>query len=301
VSVQLPPSLERLARSNPIEVDDELGYRPDAQAVLAKILASERARAGRARRRRRGRVLTVVFASLLVGAGAAVAATDPFGFWRSSSPDTALYGVNPSRQVHGSTPAVIRCAPTGSSAVRCGAGLSGQAYQLVDRIQAPSALTRAAITRYLLQSVQRGQLSASGERRVRADLAAVSDTFLARLSEAMRFGTYGGGNGSSVPPPGVPMWLVCEPTGTAIACRDLNGDEDAAVGGGVYMALPAANWVPLSSTGGGASHANALLMTAIFGGGLTPAETRLLGDLATAGTQTTSGGGPTQVSSGSGG
>ena len=300
MSVQLPPSLERLARSNPVQVDDELGRQPSAQAALSKILATERARPGRARRRRSGRVVTVVFALLLVGAGAAVAAADPFGFWRSSTLDTARYGVNPSRHVSAPTPRLIRCATTHTTVLRCGADVSGQAYQLVDRVPAPGALSRAAITTALVQTTQRGRVSASFERRVRADLAAVSDTFLARLSEAMRFGTYGGG-ATSVPPAGVPMWLVCEPSAGPLACRNLNGDEDAAVGSGVYMALPAGDWIPASPAGGDGQRATAQLMRAIFGAALTPAETRLLQDLAsTASTQTATGGGPARVSSGSG-
>jgi hypothetical protein len=41
MSTQLPPSLSRLASSNPVVVDVQLGRTPDAQASLERILASE--------------------------------------------------------------------------------------------------------------------------------------------------------------------------------------------------------------------------------------------------------------------
>jgi hypothetical protein len=245
-----------------------------------------------------GRVVTVAFALLLMGAGVAVAAADPFGFWRSNTPDTALYGVNPSRHVNAPTPPLIGCATTHTTVLHCGADVSAQAYQLVDRVHAPGALSRAAITRALVQTIQRGRLSASSERRVRGDLAGVSDSFLARLSEALRFGIYSGG-ATSVPPAGVPMWLVCQPSAGPLACRDLNGDEDAAVGSGVYIALAAGDWVPTSRTGGDRQHAIARLMTSIFGAALTPAEMRLLQDLARTTSTQPATGGPARVGAGS--
>jgi len=300
----MPSSLARLARSNPVELDDDLGRQPAAQAVLSEILATKRAVPGRTRRAWSARAVTIAFASLLVGAGAAVAATDPFGLWRSSSPGTARYSVDPARHVATSTPSLIRCAAAGSAGSRCGAQVSGQAYELIDRIQAPTALTRGAMTAALLQRVRGGQISTATQTGFRADLAAVSDAFFARLNEAMRFGTVGGG-GTSVPPRGVPLWLVCEPAAATIACRDLNGDERAAVGSGVYMALPARDWVAASDSGpfgNDSTGATTQLMTAIFGGQLTPPEARLLRDLAsTAGVHASSSSSPTQVHGASGG
>ena len=39
---QLPPTLARVARSNPVRPDDDLGLEPAAQATLARILATDR-------------------------------------------------------------------------------------------------------------------------------------------------------------------------------------------------------------------------------------------------------------------
>jgi hypothetical protein len=85
--------------------------------------------------------------------------------------------------------------------------------------------------------------------RFRADLAAVPDDFFRKFDVASRFGTYSGGgetrNGRTlVPPAGVPAFLVCVSARAALSCQDLNGDDSAPVGAGVYMADPAANWRP---------------------------------------------------------
>ena len=95
---QLSPSLERLAAVNPVSVDDQLGSTPQAQATLQSIITT----APRAERRRRPRVggLALAVIALLLASGGAFAATDPFGWWHSSNPQTALYRPEPALGVH---------------------------------------------------------------------------------------------------------------------------------------------------------------------------------------------------------
>lgn len=296
MSGALPPSLERLARSNPVLADDDLGRRPAAQSTLTEIMATVPPPARRRLSMRSHRMVAVATASLLLGTGAAVAATDPFGLWRSSRPDTARYAVDTSNQVRGATPPIVHCAPAAAEPLHCAARQTGQIYARVDGVAAPSEFTRAGLTAALLRAAERGQVTPAAEQRIRSDLAAVSNGFLARLNELMRFGTTGGGE-TRVPPPGVPMWVVCQPAGAALDCQDLNGDEHVAVGAGVYMALPAHDWAPVPATGSDAAAATDRLITAVLGGPMTAPEQRVLRDLATpaaAQAATSSGGGTPQ-------
>src|SRR5205823_6474754 len=97
-----------------------------------------------------------------------------------------------------------------------GTGLSGQRYSLSDHVWSPGPpLTRSYMLGALRKEVRQGQLSAEGAKRLDADIAAVSDEFLARFSEMMRFGTFSTtltptGSRPRVPPPGVPSLLICE-------------------------------------------------------------------------------------------
>jgi hypothetical protein len=106
----------------------------------------------------------------------------------------------------------------------------------------------------------------------------VSDGFFTKYRAEARFATYSGGPDVTaggkqlVPPPGVPSFLACQPAGPLLTCQDFNGDENAPVGSGVYMAQLSAGWRPApahqrdpySQTGG-----------PVF----SPAEYRLLRDM----------------------
>jgi len=110
-------------------------------------------------------------------------------------------------------------------------------------------LTRAEALAGISRELAAGRLSAVAGARLRADVAAVPDSFFRELQLASRFGVYGGGGEGPdgrtlVPPPGVPEFLVCEDAGSALSCQDLNGDSAAPVGAGVYMAEQAPNWRP---------------------------------------------------------
>jgi hypothetical protein len=254
--VQEQDTLARLRAANPASVDEGRGHSPGAQAALRRILdepapPSGRRSHDRPTRRHRARPprgLALVLAALLLGGGAAFAAIDPLGWW-SANPGEAKYGANPELHVRTPTIPQIGCQTRSAGQLRCGARHSGQRYSLEDAIRGPVALTRAKVTAGIAQALAAGTISAAQAARFRADLAAAPDSFFREYEVASRFGTYGGGgeagNGRTlVPPPGVPEFLVCENAGTALSCQDLNGDNAAPVGAGVYMAEPTADWRP---------------------------------------------------------
>jgi hypothetical protein len=246
----MTPTLERVARANPVRADDQLAHGAVAQATLERILATERpaARPRRRPRRHGHRLAIVLVAALLLAVGGAVAATDPFGLFRSPNPGSAFFGIDPSRHVTPPRTPQIGCPNTSASSFACAADLRGQRYRLTDHVWSPGPpLTRSYMLAALRKEVRQGQLSAQGSRRLQHDLAAVSDQFLARFNVMMRYGTYSTSltpTGSRVPPTGVPSLLVCESAGSALRCRDMNGDDSAAIGSGIYVAVPAPDWRP---------------------------------------------------------
>lgn len=280
-----PPSLVRLARANPAPVEAERGRSAHAKATLERILATERGPStGRAIRwRRRHKMLVLSFAALLIIGGGAVAATDPLGIFRSPNPGSALFSVDPNRHVTPPTEWQVSCPASRSAVPRCAPGLGGQRYQLLDNVESNGSqnLTRSRMQRALAQERRSGQLAAAAERRLLADLAAVSDSDLARLRELFSFGTLSTGpttlRGHVVaPPPGVPELIVCEPAGAALSCRDLNGDDNAPIGAGIYQGVPSADWRPAPPH---QPDPDSSLEAAILGGPPTKSEERLLMDL----------------------
>ncbi len=67
------------------------------------------------------------------------------------------------------------------------------------------------------------------------------------LEYAERYATFGGGSETRdgltrVPPVGIPATIVCEPAASGLSCQNLNGNEHAPVGAGIYGAIPTRNW-----------------------------------------------------------
>lgn len=284
---ELPPTLERVARANPTPaVDDDRGQSAGAQATLARILAADRTPRRRHRPRRSRRVLIVALAALLLAVGAAVAATDPFGIFRNPNPGSALFGVDSSRHVTPPTAFRIQCPQTTGDALRCGPELSGVRYQLLDHVESNGAgnLTRPALDAAIREARARGQITAAMARQFDRDLAAVSDTFLARLRTLFQYGTLSTSL-TRVPPAGVPVLIVCEPAGRALSCQDLNGDANADVGSGIYQAVQAPDWRPAPPQQPDNTWP---LEVAILGHPPTAAELRVMADLVRAGTASSS-------------
>jgi len=300
MTVQLPPTLERLARANPARPDDSLGESPVARAALERILATERQperAAERRRSRRHGHRLAIVLvAALLVAVGGAVAATDPFGLFRSPNPGTAIFGVDPGRYVTPPTVQRIGCPDPAGQTFACGASLAGQHYLLIDHVWANPSITRVRMLAAIRTGLRKGQISAQAARRLEADIASVSDYFIARFNVMSHFGTFSTGltsNGRPMAPPvGVPSLLVCEPAGAALTCRDLNGDGSAPVGGGIYQALPAPGWRPAPPHQPDSAWQ---LEVAILGRPPTASELRFEIDLVRYGTTSSSRSAPTRV------
>jgi hypothetical protein len=282
---QLPGSLVRLARANPVLAEAGLGRAPRAQAQLARILAREREAPRRRWRPRRRRVIAIlIVATAFTGCGAALRVADPFGFWRSSTPGTARFGVSPAAHAVAPRANDIGCRLTGSATLTCVAGSGGIRYQLISHTFAamPSVFSRARMLRALKTAVPAGEASAAEARRLRADIAAVPDSFFAAMRELGRFQTLTFGT-SRVPPHGVPLLIVCQRQHATIVCRDLNGDEQTPVGTGIYAAVPAADWVSVPSGAAGPMTAvSERMIETVLGHPFTAAERRLMVDLARA-------------------
>jgi len=284
----LPPTLAALAAANPVPADERLGLIPDAQAALARILASERDPASGRRRASRRRVIAIaVVATVLAGCGA-LRVADPFGFWRSSAPGAALYGVNPALHVTAPRAADIGCARGGAATLSCTAGAGGVRYRLISRVHAvvPFLFTRANLL-HLLATAPAEEASAAEVRRLRADIEAVPDSFFAAWAQLSRFQTLESSTAAPaagmelVPPRGMPLLLTCERLPDGISCRDLNGDEQTPVGSGIYGAVPAPDWVAVPSRQAGAINAlGERMVVAALGHPFTAAELRLELDLA---------------------
>ena len=284
--------LARLRAGNPAAVEPDRGRSDLAQAALQRILDDQTATSGtisdrRGPRRNRGRSprgLVIVLATLLFVGGAAFAATDPLGWW-SANPGEARYGANPALHVRTPTIQQISCQAQPGGHFRCTAAQSGQRYSLLDAIRPPVSLNRAKFTAGIARALAAGKITRAQAAKFRADLAAVPDSFFRKFEVASRFGTYGTsgslGNGRpSVPPPGIPAFLVCENAGSALSCQDLNGDTGAPIGAGVYAAEPTAKWRAAPP-----QRQNPSLPPGIT---FTPAEYRFLIDMAADATTSTS-------------
>jgi hypothetical protein len=282
----LAPSLARLAAANPAAVDERRGLTPQARDTLARILSTERESARRLRRPRRRVVAVLIGATVLAGCGAALRAADPFGFWRSSAPDTASFGVSPGDRVVAPRASGIGCRLAAAKTLTCTPGGGGIRYSMIHDstfAAVPAGFSRASALRTVAKELAAGQISAKGAGVLRADLMAVPASFFPDFRELGRFQTIESQNGSDgterVPPHGVPLLIACQQLSAAIDCRALNGDEATPVGAGIYAADPEPDWITIASPGPNAAFkASQRLIVAVFGHPLTRSEVRLLVD-----------------------
>lgn len=262
-----PDAITRLRAVNPVVADPNRGKEPVAQAALQRILdAPVPQPTSVLRRGMTPRGLVLVLAVLLVGAGGALAATDPMGWW-SSNPSEAHYRVSTTARVRTPTAQQIRCHGGGRGRFSCAAETdhcyqigqqapfcklsgSGLPYTKIDTIHAPprnSILSRAGFKHAISKAFAAGTMTAADAARLRSDLARVPDNFFTEMRLASRYGTYGAGGPTRhgkvlVPPVGQPAMLVCSQTVTRINCQNINGDTATPIGAGVYTAIQRKDW-----------------------------------------------------------
>lgn len=273
-------SLTRLRAANPVGVRSDLGHGAAAQAILHRILSEppavvERRRKRGWRSRGPGGSLGVALAAVVIGGGAAFAATDPFG-WISASPDTARYEVN--QAVHVRVPYIdqIACQAGRGGEWICSPRGSGQRYMRTETVAATaraSLFSRAGFTAAIARAQEKHLLSSAQAAKFRHDLARVPDSFFLEFRLAMHYQTIST-EGGRVPPVGVPEWVVCQGTRSALTCQDLNGDPHVPVGAAIYQAQVAPDWRPAPRT-----RSDYRLPPGI---NFTPTEERLLVDVARA-------------------
>lgn len=236
-------TIDRLRAVNPAREETDRADTPVARAALERILSEPRGARHRPGRRLRTRLprggAAVAIALALAGGGGAFAATNPFGWW-SSNPNEARFAINPSARVRTPSATTIGC----RSGV-CLPNGRGQIYTWIDTIQQPgpaNVWTRKNFLKAIAKALAGHRLTAAQAARIRRDIGRVPDSFFSEMRVATRYQTFGGGPVDRVPPAGVPEFLICQQVGRALSCRNLNGDEQAPLGAGVYGALPAPNW-----------------------------------------------------------
>jgi len=281
-------------------------FLPELEVDPTVLLAAARADAAglRAARRRRQTVLAVAFATLLLLAGAAVAAQklDLLPFLHTNDRNAARFSINPSRRYRGAAPLALTCATARNGRFVCnvsGPLASGKRqYALGMRTDKVPLLSRqsmlAALTRAQAQGADPAQVA-----RVRSDLDAVDDDFIRALAVVARIETVSGGGPNSpsgterVPPAGVPAWAACrELTLTTYRCRPLAALTGVASGTPLYFLQPSADWRRVKGPQPDRFQFDRLLER-VLGRKPNAAETRFFIDFATVAVG--SGGGPTKT------
>ena len=103
-------TMDRLRAANPVRLQPEHGLQPSPEAALARIVAEPGPTTASRTPRRHGspRRIVLVLVVMVLGAGGALAATNPLGWW-SSNPGEARYGTNPALHVRTPSAQQIRC------------------------------------------------------------------------------------------------------------------------------------------------------------------------------------------------
>lgn len=266
----LPPHLEAL--------EDELGR-----------AASRRVRSLR-RRRRVAQLATVTVAGLGLTAGA-LAATGDLGRWLSSADDPGQAGflIDRARTYDGPTPALVSCAPDGSSIACEVAGadaLRGRTFALAMTVDRPPSLAADDLRRLLGEARERGGAEPALLDRIERNLDTVPDEFFVNLQVLAQLGSFAigvsDGTGALVPPPGVPMVVVCdEALGSALGCRDLRGARGVPAGAPIYVQERTADWLPAPPPASDGPVDVGAIVDEVWGRPLRADELQLLIDLST--------------------
>ena len=281
---------------------------PDFDVDADALLAGAHARAAtlRGARRRRRTVAVVAFATLLLFAGAAIAADrlDLLPFLHTNDRNSARFAVSPTRTYHGAAPLALTCPGAKAGAFVChvsGVMAPGDRnYQLGMSTDRAPVLTRQS----MLASLDKAQAAGADPAQiaqVRSDLANVGDDFIRALAVLTRVETVSGGGSTGpsgterVPPRGVPAWTACrEVTLTTFRCRPLAALVGVAGGTPLYYLQPSRDWRRVKAPPPDQSDVGVELER-LLGRKATAAETRFFIDLATVATVTGSSSGPTKT------
>ena len=254
------------------------------RAAIARAASRER------RRRRIQAGVAVAFAAaLMTGIGLAASGIDVLSWARSDNPGEAHFGVDRGAVYTGAVPRRLACRNVSGETFSCTVAhvRAPRVYRFLTRAAAPSEppFSRASLLRLVDRAEKRGGLSPAKAERFRRDIGAVDDEFLNVLNELAVFQTIGAGVGTSargtiVPPRGVPMLVFCDSVSSGRAtCHPLSGATKVPNRAPLYELQPSRDWVRAKpgATEVGSSGAD---LEAILGRSLTPAEVRLIEDLA---------------------
>ena len=227
---------------------------PDFDVTPDELLLAAHADATRVRgvRRRRQTVAALAFATLLLFAGAAVAAKqyDLLPFLHTNDRNSARFSVNPGHTYHGAAPLALTCPGAGEELFVChvSSPLAGgtRIYELGMRTDSVPLLTRASMLASLdhVEGVDPAQVA-----RVRDDLGRVGDDLIRALAVVARIETVSAGQSSGpsgterVPPRGVPVWVACrELTLATFRCHPLAALVGVANGTPLYSLQQSPDW-----------------------------------------------------------
>jgi hypothetical protein len=242
--------------------------------------------------RLRWRVVAIALAVILLGTGAAIAATgfDILDWIRSDNPSEGAFSIDTGRVVSGPVPDSLSCATaTGDGTFTCAPGRGGRwTYVFYNRVEAQPEFTRESALDAVADAERAGTISHDLAEQVRADFGAVGDEFFRKIDllhtvtmissrHEVRPGVL------LVPPADVPQFVTCEGAdASTYECRKLAASV-VPVGAPIYGLVENDEWVEQAFQPEGPQDI-APLFEGLFGRALTPAEERLIIILGTAGT-----------------
>jgi hypothetical protein len=242
--------------------------------------------------RPRWRVVAIALAVILLGTGAAIAATgfDILDWLRSDNPSEAAFSIDTGRVVSGPVPDSLSCATaTGDGTFACAPGRGGRwTYVFYNRVEAQPEFTRESALAAVADAERAGTISHDLAEQVRADFGAVGEEFFRKIDllrtvtmisspHEVRPGVL------LVPPADVPQFVTCEGAdASTYECRKLAASV-VPVGAPIYGLAENDEWVEQAFEPEGPRDI-APLFEGLFGRPLTPAEERLLIILGTAST-----------------
>ena len=236
------------------------------------------------------RVVAIALAVVLLGTGAAIAATgfDILDWFRSDNPSETAFSIDTDRVVSGPVPDSVECADVGADGTfACTPGRGRWTYVFYNRVEAQPEFSREAALNAVAVAERAGSLSHEAADQARADFDAVGDEFFNRINLLLTVTTISSPHQVRpgvllVPPANVPQFVTCERAGgSTYECRNLAASV-VPVGAPIYGLVENDEWVEQRFEPEGSRDVTALY-EGLFGRPLTPAEERLVILLGTAG------------------